>query len=65
MAEAVYLIEKSGSGWVVRHDDDPSIEYATREAAFEAAVPAASRALKEGYSVTIAVSAPMPDETVQ
>ncbi len=65
MAEAVYQVEKEGAGWVVRHDGDTSIEYASREAAFEAAVPAASLAVKQGLSVMITVAAPPAGSTVQ
>jgi hypothetical protein len=65
MAEAVYQIEKSGSGWIVKHDGDTSIEYATREAAFEAAVPTASLAIKQGYSVMLIIPAPPEQTTVQ
>jgi hypothetical protein len=61
---AIYQIVQSGSGWIVRHDGDPSVEYVTREAAFEAAVSAASRALKEGLGVRIEVEAPAQGSNV-
>ena len=45
--------------WAVRHDGKLEGQFATKEAAFEAAVMAASLALREGHEVQI--SAPSRD----
>lgn len=57
MERAYYSIVKvSGcSRWAIRHDGRLSGDYATKEAAFEAAVTPASNALKQGHPVTISV----------
>jgi hypothetical protein len=46
MGLAEYMIVAKGSGWSVLHDGDVSNDYATKEAAFESAVAAASLALR-------------------
>src|SRR5947207_15054560 len=53
---AEYMIVSQGEGWSVLHDGDAQNNYATKEAAFEAAVAAASLAIREGHEVH--VSAP-------
>ena len=57
MERAYYSIVKvSGcSRWAIRHDVRLSGDYATKEAAFEAAVTPASNAIKQGHLVTISV----------
>src|SRR6476661_9429320 len=55
MGLAEYMIVAKGSGWSVLHDGDVSNDYATKEAAFESAVAAASLALREGHEVHVSV----------
>ena len=57
MGRAYYSIVKlNGTGhWAIRHDGRLCGDYATKEAAFEAAVAPASNAIKEGHAVTISV----------
>ena len=56
LGRAYYSIVKvNGGGWAIRHDGKLCGNYATKEAAFEAAVAPASLAIKQGYAVTIAV----------
>jgi len=43
-------------------DRGPSTAYATKEAALEAAVMAASNAIKEGFGITITVPEPAPGQ---
>jgi hypothetical protein len=53
--QAVYTVNRIPAGWVIQHDGDTSPSYDTVESAFEAAVTAASLALREGLGVTISV----------
>ena len=55
--ERVYysIVSMNGSGWAIRHDGKLTGSYATKQAAFEAAVAPASDAVKEGHAVTISV----------
>lgn len=62
MGLAAYHISREQSGWCVRHGDDVSQPYSTREAAFEVVVLAASNALKSGDGVKIEVDGPQPNE---
>jgi hypothetical protein len=55
MGVAVYRIVAHDGKWSVSHDGDIAGSYLSREAAFEAAVPAASLALKQGHSVEVFV----------
>jgi hypothetical protein len=48
MGIASYEIVGSGGIWRVKHDGEPIGRYQTKEAAFEAAVAAASLAVREG-----------------
>jgi hypothetical protein len=52
---AQYQIVSEGDEWGVLHDGDVKHRYATKEAAFEAAVAAASLAIREGHEVHIGV----------
>ena len=56
MGLAYYDIVGSEGEWRVRHDGKAANVYETKEAAFEAAVAAASLALRQGHEVR--VSAP-------
>jgi len=53
MGIASYEIIGNASEWQVRHDGKAENVYETKEAAFEAAVAAASLALRQGHEVTI------------
>ncbi len=59
MGLAQYTIVEQGGEWGILHDGDVRNRYATKEAAFEAAVAAASLAIREGHEVHISV----PDRT--
>lgn len=52
---AVYTIVGHNGKWSVAHDGALTGSYATKEAAFEAAVSAASNAIKAGHGVQIEV----------
>jgi uncharacterized protein (DUF58 family) len=53
MGLASYEITGSGGAWRVNHDGKADNVYETIEAAFEAAVTAASMALRQGHEVHI------------
>jgi hypothetical protein len=55
MATASYEVVGSGGVWRVKHDGEPVGSYQTKESAFEAAVAAASSAVREGYEVQLSV----------
>ena len=55
MGFASYAIIATDKGWGVLHDGDVEGEYATKEAAFESAVAAASLAIREGHEVHVSV----------
>jgi len=55
MGLAAYDIQGSGKSWSIFHDGKPEGDYETSEAAFEAAVAAASLALREGHEVRVTV----------
>ena len=55
MGIAQYAVVAAGGGWSVLHDGNAKNEYATKEAAFEAAVAAASLAIREGHEVHVSV----------
>jgi len=55
MSLASYEIVKKGKSWTVLHDGEANTEYGTKEAAFEAAVAAASVAIRQGYEVRVSV----------
>lgn len=64
MGLAQYAIVPVRSQWGVLHDGDINGEYATKEAAFEAAVSAASLAMRQGHEVHVSVPARDEDEGV-
>jgi hypothetical protein len=53
MGLASYEIVGTGGEWRIQHDGKADNVYRTKEAAFEAAVVAASLALKQGHEVQI------------
>jgi hypothetical protein len=55
MLRASYKIVRVDEGWGVDHDGSVAGNYVTKEAAFEAAVGAASNAVRDGMDVTINV----------
>ena len=57
MGMAAYEIFGTEGEWRVRHDGAAENVYATKEAAFEAAVAAASLALRQGHEVKVTAPA--------
>ena len=55
MGFASYAIIATDKGWGILHDGDVEGEYATKEAAFEAGVAAASLAVRQGHEVHVSV----------
>jgi hypothetical protein len=55
MGLAAYKIVGTGGKWRVRHDGKEENIYQTKESAFEAAVAAASLALRQGHEIAISV----------
>jgi hypothetical protein len=55
MGLAEYMIVAQGDEWGVLHDGSINNRYATKESAFEAAVAAASLAIREGHEVRLSV----------
>jgi len=53
MGLAKYRITGTGGAWTVEHDGQTPNSYDTKEAAFEAAVAAASLALRQGHEVIV------------
>jgi hypothetical protein len=63
MSTETYKIVHNGKGWAVNHDGRLEGDYATKEAAFEAAAAAGSNCIKDGVGVTITVAPREPGET--
>ncbi|HEY3677933.1 MAG TPA: hypothetical protein VGL45_04375 [Bradyrhizobium sp.] len=57
MGIASYEIVGNAGAWRVNHDGKAANIYQTKEAAFEAAVAAASLALREGHEVRVSAPA--------
>jgi hypothetical protein len=55
MGLAEYMVVAQGDEWGVLHDGSINNRYATKESAFEAAVAAASLAIREGHEVHLSV----------
>lgn len=55
MGLANYAVIEHNNSWTVLHDGEVSGEYATKEAAFESAVSAASLAVRLGHEVHVSV----------
>lgn len=55
MGVAEYKVVSKGNGWSVLHDGAAANDYASKEAAFESAVAAASLALREGHEIHVSV----------
>jgi hypothetical protein len=56
MGLAAYDVQGSGKSWSIFHDGKAEGDYETPEAAFEAAVAAASLALREGHDIRVTVN---------
>lgn len=56
MGMATYAVIDVNNEWTVLHDGDTEGRFETKEAAFEAAIAAASHAIRQGHEVH--VSAP-------
>jgi hypothetical protein len=50
-----YSITSNADRWIVSHDGNFEGDFETKEAAFQAAVAAASLALKQGHDVQVSV----------
>jgi hypothetical protein len=57
MGVAIYRIVGEANEWRVHHDGKADNVYATKESAFEAAVAAASLALRQGHEVQVTAPA--------
>jgi len=57
MGKAAYEIFGTAGEWRIRHDGQAENVYQTKEAAFEAAIAAASLALRQGHEVHISAPA--------
>ncbi len=57
MGLAQYAVVPVRGQYAVLHDGETKAEYATREAAFESAVAAASLAIRQGHEVHLSVPA--------
>ncbi|HZP79485.1 MAG TPA: DUF2188 domain-containing protein [Pseudolabrys sp.] len=55
MSVAAYEVVSKGGGWAIKEQGGTKGDYATKEAAFEAIVIAASNAIKSGDEVQISV----------
>jgi hypothetical protein len=64
MARHAFKVRASGDQWVIDSDEQKLGPYATREAAFEAAVGPASIAVKEGDEVVIEVAPHLPGKAL-
>ncbi len=57
MGMAAYAVIGGGGEWRIRHDGKSENVYQTKESVFEAAVAAASLAMKQGHEIQIAFPA--------
>lgn len=55
MGMASYAVIEKGRNWTIFHDGESEGDYASKEAAFESAVAAASLAVREGHEVHVSV----------
>jgi hypothetical protein len=53
--QATYRIVRRNQDWAVDHNGRREGHYSTKEAAFEAAIGAASNSIKDGFGITIEV----------
>jgi len=57
-----YNVARKGGGWAIDHNGSIEGDYATKEAAFEAIVMAASNAIKNGAGISITIPQRAPGE---
>jgi phosphotransferase system HPr-like phosphotransfer protein len=55
MGIANYAVIEKGANWTILHDGQAEGDYASKEAAFESAVAAASLAVRQGHEVHVSV----------
>jgi hypothetical protein len=55
MGRASYAVIEYGERWAILHDGSMEGDYDTKEAAFEAALAAASLAVREGHEMHVSV----------
>ena len=60
---ANYRVIYKSEGWTIQHDGETEGDYATKEAAFEAIIWAASLSIRDGIGVRIDVPPRKKDET--
>ncbi|MDF2620354.1 MAG: hypothetical protein K0S00_3013 [Xanthobacteraceae bacterium] len=60
----IYRIQGSEADWHVAFNEQLGMGYASKEAAFEAAVAAASNAIRDGHEVVIVVPGAKAGETL-
>ena len=53
MGRASYAVLEQGDKWIVLHDGESNGDFATKEAAFESAIAAASLAIRQGHEVSV------------
>lgn len=63
MSNETYQVVRQGKNWAIDHDGRLEGDYATKEAAFEAIVAAASNAIKDGNGIAIKVPERVAGET--
>lgn len=63
MGLAQYSIVPNGEHWGVLHDGNIEGDYATKEAAFEAASMAASLSIRDGHEIHISVPSAQAGES--
>lgn len=59
----IYRVRGGAAEWHVEINERTGMSYATKEAAFDAAVDAASSAIRDGHEVIILVPGAEPGET--
>lgn len=64
MGFASYAITPIADKWGILHDGGVEGDYETKEAAFEAAVAAASLAIREGHEVHVSAPGAVTDSAV-
>ena len=55
MGIASYAVIEKGANWTILHDGQAEGDYASKEAAFESAIAAASLAVRQGHEVHVSV----------
>jgi len=63
MGRATYAVTAIGQKWGILHNGEIEGDYVTKESAFEAAVAAASLAIREGHEVQVSAPGAPPSNT--